>query len=98
MKCFYITNECIFQDNKLLISLLTGLSKIKSLFGIRIVKKGELKLSENDKKEISEILPDTWLKKGKKQSSISWWNYKYEFKIEKKNSHNLIDNPMDIDE
>ena len=51
LKCFYITNECLFQDNKLLISLLTGLSKIKTLFEIRIAKKGELKLSQNDKKK-----------------------------------------------
>ena len=98
MKCFYITNECLFQDNKILISLLTGLSKIKTLFEIRIAKKGELKLSQKDQKEISEILPNTFLKKGKKQSIIHWYNDNYEFKIQKKDSHNSIDNPMDIDE
>ena len=98
LKCFYITKECIFQDNKLFIALLTDLSKIKSLFLIEIVIKGELKLSKNDEKKINEILPDILIKKGKEESHINWYNHNYEFKIENKDSYNLIDNQMDIDE
>ena len=74
MKCFYITNDCIFQDNKLFIALLTNLSKIKSLFLFKIAMKGELNLGQNDIKEISEIMPNIIIKKRKKEYLIHWYN------------------------
>ena len=97
LKCFYITNECLFQDNNLFIILLTGLSKIKSLFLIEITINGELKLSKNDENKIKEILPDISMKKGKKEFHINWYNRNYELKIENKDSHNLTVNQMEID-
>ena len=78
LKCFYITKECIFKNNKSLIDLLTELSKIKSLFLIEINLKSELKLSKNDEKKISGILPGISIKKGKKDSYIKWHNDNYE--------------------
>ena len=97
LKCFYITNECLFQDNNLFIILLTGLSKMKSLFLIEITINGELKLSKNDENKIKEILPDISMKKGKKEFHINWYNRNYELKIENKDSHNLTVNQMEID-
>ena len=78
MKCFYITKECIFKNNKSLIDLLTELSKIKSLFLIDINLKDELKLNKNDEKKINGILPGISIKKGKKDSFIKWHNDNYE--------------------
>ena len=78
LKCFYITKECIFKNNKSLIDLLTELSKIKSLFLIEINLKSELKLSKNDEKKISGILPGISIKKGKKDFYIKWHNDNYE--------------------
>ena len=98
LKCFYITSECIFQDNNLFINLLTDLSKIKSLFLIDIAIRGELKLSKNEEKKIDEILPNITIKKRKKESHINWYNGNYELKIEKKDPNELIDNKMDIEE
>ena len=78
LKCFYITKECIFKNNKKFIDLLTSLSKIKSLYLIEIVIKGELKLTKNDEKKINEIFPDISIKKGKNESHIKWRNNKYQ--------------------
>ena len=78
LKCFYITKECIFKNNKSLIDLLTDLSKIKSLFLIEITIKGYLKLSKNDEKKINEILSNISIKNGKEEFHIKWHNGNYE--------------------
>ena len=77
LKCFYITKDFIFKNNKELIDLFTALSKIKTLFLIDITIKNELKLNKNDENKIKKILPNIIIKKEKKESSIKWHNNNY---------------------
>ena len=85
MKCFYITQNFKYKNNKELIDLLTALSNIKTLFLIDITFQDELKLNKNDEKIINEILPNISIKKGKKESSIKWYNSNYQPTIKSKN-------------
>ena len=81
LKCFYITKECIFKNNKQFIDLLTGLSNLNSLFLVEIVIKGVLKLSKEEEKKINKIFPNILIKKEKKETLIKWNNENFELKI-----------------
>ena len=54
LKCFYITKDLKYKNNKQLIDLFTILSKIKSLFLIDITLQQKLKLNSNEEKKINK--------------------------------------------
>ncbi len=97
LKCFYITKDFKFKNNKQLIELLTILSRIKALFKIDIKFQSELKLNKNEEKKIKELLPNVEINKGKKESSIKWNNSNYKI-IVPKSSEDLENNQMDFDD
>ena len=84
LKCFYITKDLKFKNNKQLIDLFAILSKIKSLFLIDITLQKKLKLNSNEEKKINKNFPGISFKTAKNESSIKWYNCDYSFISNKK--------------
>lgn len=62
LKCFFITQNFKYKNNKEIIDLLNALSKIKTLFLIDIKLKTLMKLNNNEEKKINRLLPDIFIK------------------------------------
>ena len=84
LKCFYITKDLKFKNNKQLIDLFAILSKIKSLFLIDITLQQKLKLNSNEEKKINKNFPGISFKTAKNESSIKWYNSDYSIISNKK--------------
>ena len=84
LKCFYITKNLKFKNNKQLIDLFATLSKIKSLFLIDITLQKKLKLNSNEEKKINKNFPGISFKTAKNESSIKWYNSNYSIISNKK--------------
>ena len=84
LKCFYITKNLKFKNNKQLIDLFATLSKIKSLFLIDITLQKKLKLNSNEEKKINKNFPGISFKTAKNESSIKWYNCDYSIISNKK--------------
>ena len=94
LKCFFITQDFKYKNNKQLMDLLTVLSNMKTIFLIDIKLQGELKLNKSDEKKINELLPNISIKKEKKEFAIKWYNSNYKQLISSKTEEN---NKMNID-
>jgi hypothetical protein len=70
--------ECEIKKQQLM-NLFKSLSTIKSLLCIEINFNNVLKLSKNNKNEISKLLPDISFNKKNKISSINWINHNIDF-------------------
>lgn len=71
-------HECEIKNQQLM-NLFKNLSIIKSLLCIEINFNKVLKLSKNNKNEISKLFPDISFNKKNKRSSINWINHNIDF-------------------
>ena len=71
-------HECEIKNQQLM-NLFKNLSTIKSLLFIEINFNNVLKLSKNNKNEISKLFPDISFNKKNKKSSIKWINHIIDF-------------------